>query len=117
YSFSAIFADCKNLKNIPEGLFANCLSITSFRETFKGCESLAFIPENLSTSNPLVNEFSYTFKNCNSLQGKTPTTYGVEIWERSSSAYPQYPDVINVEGCLEGCYQLENYAEIPDEAK
>lgn len=117
YAFVWIFSGCESLEQIPAGLFANNPETSGFPYTFKGCTGLSSIPETLFDHCPKIYDFSYAFKDCSNLQGHTPTTHGIELWERSSASYPQYPDVINLAGCFEGCYQLANYNEIPDNAK
>ncbi|MCC8197668.1 MAG: hypothetical protein LIP06_03595 [Tannerellaceae bacterium] len=56
---------------------------------FYECTSLKEVPVSLFDKNYKIENFRYAFYNCTSIEGVTPNTNGIELWQRSS--YPQYP--------------------------
>ncbi|MCD8194269.1 MAG: hypothetical protein LUD74_06970 [Tannerellaceae bacterium] len=115
--FFSTFQRCRNINDIPEGLFDACTKATNFYVTFLACTSVASIPVSLFDHNLEVTNFENTFAGCISATGVTPNTNGIELWMRSDPQYPQYPNEINVQSCFAGCTTLTNYDDIPDEAK
>ena len=96
---------CANLTEIASPSKNSFVKITSFRSAFSECSSLTNIPENLFANCPSVIDFSYTFHMCEKLEGKS-----IHLWEEGREG-------INEEnggfGCYTGCYNLEDYEEIP----
>ena len=66
--FSETFADCTSLKTIPEGLLATCADVTTVKGMFHGCTSLEEIPADLFASSPAITSFETTFAECSSLK-------------------------------------------------
>ena len=97
------------LISIPEDLFENCPSATSFESTFWRCYNLRSVPEHLFDKTQNVTSFAETFYQCYSLQGNA-----IPLWERVTG------DTVNYEGqpdgyaCYGGCTGLENYEDIPN---
>lgn len=60
------FEKCVNLKNIPEGMFANAPVLTEAYSAFSGCESVETIPDRVFAGCSLATRFSMVFKNCKS---------------------------------------------------
>ncbi len=125
--FSSTFYGMRNLKNVPEYLFAGSPDATSFYQTFRQ-SGLTEIPEglfdNLSdaqyfnycfagtpiTTMPIdlfddcysATDFTCTFLNCGYLTSSVPA-----LWERTN--------VTDYIGCFEGCTNVANYDSIPEE--
>ncbi len=66
-SFSYCFSGCTSLEEIPEGLFNNCSAVTTFRNCFYGCSSLTSIPTGLFNDCTVAATFWSCFQNCSSL--------------------------------------------------
>lgn len=66
--FSETFADCSSLREIPAGLLDNCPDITTVKGMFHGCTSLESIPEGLFANNIAITSFEATFAECWSLK-------------------------------------------------
>jgi len=112
---SRTFEGCTGLAVIPEKLFEKNGNIIDLKYVFGGCTALTTIPEKLFDQNVNVKDFSDAFSKCTGLTGTTPKTNGIELWERSQ--YPQYPSSIDLRGCFRDCTGLDNYNDIPYEAK
>ena len=65
--FGSTFRDCKNLTEIPTGLFDKNVNVTNFQWAFYNCKSLTEIPNGLFDSNTKVTSFWSTFSDCSSL--------------------------------------------------
>jgi len=114
-SFEKAFTNCTSLPSIPESLFEDCPQAINFTSVFHNCTSLTGIPQGLFDNCVFANKWTQAFAGCASLTGVTPTTNGVELWQRS--AYPEYPDEIGVWACFRGCTQLDNYNDIPADVR
>ena len=66
-----------NLKEIPKGLFDNCVKANSFDHCFRGCSSLREIPYDLFYKCKYTVQFAYCFYDCTLLRvGYIPLLYG-----------------------------------------
>lgn len=80
--FINTFSGCKNLKSIPEDLFAGVSGVPSmnmFNGTFRNCTGLTSIPENLFagiSGAPATTMFSDTFSGCSSLTSIPENLFG-----------------------------------------
>lgn len=110
-NFQRSFGGCPKLTGIPSSLFANCPLIVNFHTTFYQNSGLGSIPKNIFDNNKMVETFQECFYGCNNILGTTPTTDGLELWERAGQ--PGYPATINGTNCFYGCEQLSNYEDIP----
>ena len=142
--FSNLFFGCENLTgNIPENLFKNCQQVTNFSKTFSFCRGLTgSIPEKLFANCPNAINFNGTFSGCSNLIGKIPEKlfencknaqiFGTEkrttsvqegTFRNCSSLTGMAPELWNNENvtasysCFNGCVNLSNYNEIPDNWK
>lgn len=82
--FSETFADCTSIEEIPSGLFDACVDITSVKGLFHGCTSLKIIPEGLFANNVAITSFEKTFAECMSLE-TIPADLFSAIGTKSSS--------------------------------
>lgn len=104
---SSMFAGCSLLTGaLDNQLFSSNAQITTARETFHGCSSLTEIGSNIFSfaRNPKITTFYQTFQGCSKLTGTAPS-----LWTQFSSATGG--------GCFNGCTNLDNFAEIPDQWK
>lgn len=97
--FSETFADCVSLESIPEGLLASCAEVTSVKGMFHGCSSLSAIPADLFAGCPAVTSFETTFAECSSLRA-VPEGLFSSIGTKSSS--------ITFAECFAECTSLES---------
>lgn len=122
-----------NIKTIPDGLFDNCISATSFQAAFTVCVLLESIPPNLFPieNTPLVTRFSNLFYHCYGLTGEIPlgffdnrplvTTFRetfnscVELTGDAPDLWNQYPTAIGLDCFLNG--NFDNQASIPADWK
>ena len=96
------FRNCTNLTEIAS-LGINSFMDDNFFGVFQNCTSLKEIPEDFFENAPGITNVSYAFAGCTSLTGKA-----INLW-----------DAGNITGtkCYEGCINLTNYEEIPEEWK
>lgn len=99
-NFGKMFSYCYSLKEIPEGLFNNCVNATTFEETFKGCELVEKVPTNLFDNCTKVTNFINTFNDMDKV------TELPALWTRTTEG-------LVGTGCYEGCDSLINLGEIP----
>ncbi len=66
-SFAYCFSGCSSLTEIPSGLFDNCGMATSFNYCFSGCTSLTEIPSGLFDDCSAATTFQNCFYGCSSL--------------------------------------------------
>lgn len=113
--FWSTFKDCRDLKNIPENLFAGVTGVGygTFHETFAGTP-ITTIPENLfaglDIDEPLATEaFGLTFRGCSELTGPSARINGKYLYEI-------WPDATRdqVAGMYSGATGLDDYDNIPD---
>lgn len=97
--FSETFADCSSLKSIPEGLLDACVDITTVKGMFHGCTALESIPEGLFAHNIAITSFEKTFAECSSLKA-IPASLFSAIGTKSSS--------ITFADCFALCTSLES---------
>ncbi len=95
--FSNTFALCSSLESLPEGLFSGCSAITTVKGTFQGCSSLTTLPADLFAYSPAITSFEETFLNCSSLT-EIPAELFTAIGTKTSS--------ITFASCFEGCSSL-----------
>ena len=62
-----MFKGCRNITNIPAGLFDQCPGITTFYDTFLECSKITSIPLGLFNAQSNVVNFYATFDNCDLL--------------------------------------------------
>ena len=67
-SLEKAFYGCKNITEIPGGLFDKCTEVTNFQSAFSGCRNLQEIPEGLFDNCTVVTDFSETFLDCIALE-------------------------------------------------
>src|SRR5690606_16769702 len=96
--------------SIPEKLFANNPSVTTFNCTFYQCSNLTgSIPEKLFANNPSVTDFSGTFFQCSNLTGRG--------WEDIiTNAEQNAIDggfTLSKTQCFRYCTSLTDYGQIP----
>lgn len=97
--FSETFADCSSLKSIPEGLLDACVDITTVKGMFHGCTALESIPEGLFAHNIAITSFEKTFAECSSLKA-IPAALFSAIGTKTSS--------ITFADCFALCTSLES---------
>lgn len=110
-NFSGTFLNCTSLSAITNNLFINCYNAINFSQVFQGCTSLTSIPETLFNNNKEITNFTTMFQGCTSLTGNTPTTDGLQLWERTGQ--PGYPSSIYGTQCFYRATRLTNYSSIP----
>lgn len=110
-TFGGAFSSCTGLTSIPSTLFVNNTIVTNFSFTFSGCYNITSIPNELFVNNREVTTFANLFNNCTSLTGNTPTTDGLQLWERAGQT--SYPTSIFGTRCFGNCINLSNYSSIP----
>ena len=96
------FANCTNLTEIVP-LKTNSFVRSSFESVFENCTSLKQIPENFFENCDSISNVSYTFAGCTALTGNA-----IPLWEKEN---------MSGEHCYQGCTNLANYDQIPDEWK
>lgn len=69
------FVSCSKLASIPEGLFMNCSSKSSFAYCFYGCTSLQTLPEDLFNYCTSSVSFAYCFSGCTGLTSIPSTIF------------------------------------------
>jgi hypothetical protein len=103
FGFSGTFRDCKNLKEIPPGLFdpANIAELPNhttkviiFLQVFSGCSSLTSIPADLFKNHKNVISFDDAFSACSNL-----TSIPVGLFKENKA-------VTNFDGAFRGCSKL-----------
>lgn len=97
--FSETFADCTSLREIPAGLLDNCPDITTVKGMFHGCTSLESIPEGLFANNLAITSFEATFAECWSLKA-IPAGLFSSIGTKTSS--------ITFSECFAECVSLKS---------
>ena len=96
------------IRSIPENLFANCPNVTTFDGTF-AMTNITNIPKNLFANCLNVTDFSSCFSGCENLTGEAP-----KLWLRVPNGEEnEYKGIPNGNFCFEGCFNLDNYDEIP----
>ena len=95
------FHQCTNLTDIVS-LGSNSYISDSFNGVFIGCTSLKQIPQDFFDNCSSITNVSYAFSGCTSLTGNA-----IPLWEKD----------ITGEKCYEGCTNLANYEDIPEEWK
>ena len=95
------FYQCTNLTDIVS-LGSNSDISDSFNGVFIGCTSLKQIPQDFFDNCSSITNVSYAFSGCTSLTGNA-----IPLWEKD----------ITGEKCYEGCTNLANYEDIPEEWK
>lgn len=98
--FNGCFKNCVLLQTIPEGLFAEKTGATKFEQCFYGCEKLQTIPENLFAEIGKVEKFYNTFYGCTSL-----TAIPAKLFEKNIS-------VLSFSGCFNSCSSLQTIPEL-----
>lgn len=99
-----LFWKTPGLLNIPSTLLSTLTKVTNVRIMAEGVTALQSIPLTLFSNCPLITTFERTFNGCINVDGNAPT-----IWTT-------YPDA-NIDSAFGGCVNLDNYDEIPSEAK
>lgn len=105
------FQNCVNISSIAEGCFDSMTKLNNCQSTFNGCTSLTSIPETLFNNNKEITNFTTMFQGCTSLTGNTPTTDGLQLWERAGQT--GYPSSIYGTQCFYRATRLTNYSSIP----
>lgn len=104
----------QNLVTLPIDEFSNCKELTNVEGVFTNCAELTNMPH--FRDNKKITNFSNAFAGCSKLTGSTPTDEnGYKLWERAGKE--GYPTVIDGTHCFQGCTQLDDYDEIPDNWK
>jgi hypothetical protein len=113
---------------VPDGLFDDCTSATSFASAFNGCVQLQSVPSDLFNQNTNVLTFSGTFRNCVSLTNVLQFTNNsiVTVFDRvydmyttSNSLTGTAPEIWNRSpqpsgtDAFRNCTGLTNFASIP----
>lgn len=144
--FSSIFYECRNVRSIPESLFANnrkaknmegvfentairyipehlfdnCPRVERFSNTFNDCGLLEKIPQRLFDNQRSVVDFTRTFGGCGSIWSESPYTIiggkKVHIYERKNHPDHFVTPVYN-EGCFSCCWQMTDIEDVPAEWK
>ena len=96
------FYDCINLKEIAS-LGPNSFIGTSLGRVFENCISLKQIPADFFNNGTNITDVSSAFAGCTSLTGEA-----IDLWSAGN---------IIGKNCYEGCTNLTNYEDIPDEWK
>lgn len=97
--FSETFADCVSLSEIPAGLFDACTEITTVKGLFHGCTALESLPEGLFANNVAITSFETTFAECKSLRS-IPADLFSSIGTTTSS--------VKFTDCFAECSSLES---------
>lgn len=97
--FSETFADCVSLRSIPEGLLDACVDITTVKGMFHGCTALESIPETLFAKNVAITSFEKTFAECISLKS---------IPEKLFSAIGTKTSSVKFSQCFAQCASLKS---------
>ena len=104
----------QNLVTLPIDEFSNCKELTNVEGVFTNCTELTNMPN--FRENKKITNFSNAFAGCSKLTGSTPTDEnGYKLWERAGKE--GYPTAIDGTHCFQGCTQLDDYNEIPDNWK
>ncbi len=104
----------QNLVTIAIDEFSNCKELTNVEGIFTNCPELTNMPN--FRENKKITNFREAFAGCSKLTGSTPTDEnGYKLWERAGK--PGYPTAIDGFRCFQGCTQLDDYDEIPDNWK
>ena len=93
-TFIGCFYECKNLTEIPAGLFSKNTIVTNFSQCFYGCTSLKTIPGELFNGNTKVTNFKECFTECTSLT------------EIPAGLFDKNTKVTNFNKCFSGCTSL-----------
>ena len=93
-SFNSVFANCRSLESIPEGLFDKATNVTSYRKAFYRCNNIVSIPSNLFNNNTKVTNFQYTFYDLQKI------TIVPELWHRETEG-------LDGTGCFGSCDVLD----------
>ena len=83
-SLPCCFYGCSNLGSIPENLFINNTSVTSFGGSFYGCTNITTIPENLFGNNTSIISLMRCFQYCSSITNFTLRLYSLIISSASN---------------------------------
>lgn len=97
--FSETFADCVSLKSIPEGLLDACVDITTVKGMFHGCTALESIPQGLFANNVAITSFEKTFAECVKLKS---------IPEDLFSSIGTKTSAVTFSQCFAECVSLES---------
>lgn len=97
--FSETFADCVSLKSIPEGLLDACVDITTVKGMFHGCTALESIPQGLFANNVAITSFEKTFAECVKLKSIPEDLFSSIGTKTSSVTFSQ---------CFAECASLES---------
>ena len=92
------FQSCSKLTTIPDNLFSNITTFTSFAYCFSGCSSLTEIPSSLFDNCGVATSFNYCFSGCSSLT------------EIPSGLFDDCSAATTFQNCFYGCSSL---TEIP----
>mgnify|MGYP000024351373 FL=1 len=104
----------QNLVTLPIDEFSNCKELTNVEGVFTNCTELTNMPH--FRDNKKITNFREAFAGCSKLTGSTPTDEnGYKLWERAGKE--GYPTAIDGTHCFQGCTQLDDYDEIPDNWK
>lgn len=104
----------QNLVTIAIDEFSNCKELTNVEGVFTNCAELTNMPH--FRENKKITNFREAFAGCSKLTGSTPTDEnGYKLWERAGKE--GYPTAIDGTHCFQGCTQLDDYDEIPDNWK
>lgn len=104
----------QNLVTLPIDEFSNCKELTNVEGIFTNCAELTNMPH--FRDNKKITNFREAFAGCSKLTGSTPTDEnGYKLWERAGKE--GYPTAIDGIHCFQGCTQLDDYDEIPDNWK
>ena len=104
----------QNLVTLPIDEFSNCKELTNVEGVFTNCTELTNMPH--FRENKKITNFREAFAGCSKLTGSTPTDEnGYKLWERAGKE--GYPTAIDGMHCFQGCTQLDDYDEIPDNWK
>lgn len=104
----------QNLVTIAIDEFSNCKELTNVEGIFTNCPELTNMPH--FRDNKKITNFREAFAGCSKLTGSTPTDEnGYKLWERAGKE--GYPTAIDGTHCFQGCTQLDDYDEIPNNWK
>ncbi|NDW12356.1 hypothetical protein D0T50_05560 [Bacteroides sp. 214] len=143
--FFYLFSECKKLETIPADLFAKNKTATSFNMCFYSCTALKEIPNGLFHGLDDVTSFAGCFYGCTAAkanpyifwpEGTDLTTYFASrtigfsncfynVGSNLQSGYAGVPPAlwnctfagVTKTNCFDGCENMTNFADIPDDWK